>query len=132
MLRTSAAAGVGAVFLPPGAADAFAPKVVRAGMGAHFRLPIHSLDWDAIREQVATRGLRVYLADARAGVVCFQADFRSPCALLIGGEAGGASEAGQALAQQSVHIPMPGGSESLNAAAAAAVLLFEVVRQRSG
>ncbi|PIZ25948.1 MAG: RNA methyltransferase, partial [Chloroflexi bacterium CG_4_10_14_0_8_um_filter_57_5] len=59
LLRTAAAAGVQAVFLPPETTDAFAPKVVRAGMGAHFRLPIYSLTWDEIRAR--TRGLTVYL-----------------------------------------------------------------------
>jgi len=52
ILRTSLAAGVQAVFLAPGTADAFAPKVLRAGMGAHFHLPIHRLDWDEITPKI--------------------------------------------------------------------------------
>lgn len=130
MLRTAAAAGVATVFLPPGTVDAFAPKVLRAGMGAHFRLPLQVVTWEAIAAQVQIAGLQVYLAAAEGGLPYTQADFRAPLALLIGGEAAGAGPQGQRLAQTRVHIPMPGGSESLNAAIAAAVLLFEVVRQR--
>jgi TrmH family RNA methyltransferase len=130
MLRTAAAAGAGAVLLPAGTVDGFAPKVVRSGMGAHFRLPVHACPWDEIRRLVQDSGLSVYLAAAGDGLPYTQADFRGPLALVIGGEAEGAGSEAQALAHQRVSIPMPGGVESLNAAAAAAILLFEVVRQR--
>lgn len=128
ILRTASAAGVQAVLLPPGAADAYAPKVVRSAMGAHFRLPIHSLSWPEIHSDL--RLVRVYLADPRGELPYTQADFRSPLALIVGGEAAGAGGQAQTLADCRVHIPMPGGAESLNAAVAAAVLMFEVVRQR--
>lgn len=131
ILRTAAAAGVQAVCLSPGTADAFSPKVLRAGMGAHFRLPLFSLEWRAIESLVQQARLIVFLAEAGGGVAYTQANFRQPLALIIGGEAAGAGRAAQALARQPVFIPMPGQSESLNAAAAAAVLLFEIVRQRS-
>jgi TrmH family RNA methyltransferase len=130
MLRTAVAAGVEAVLLPPGSVDPFSPKVLRAGMGAHFRLPIQSLDWGQIAELVQRYQLHVYLAAARQGQPHTQADFRRPVALLIGGEAEGAGSSGRKLADECVHIAMPGRVESLNAAAAAAILLFEVVRQR--
>jgi RNA methyltransferase, TrmH family len=129
MLRTALAAGVGAVFCPPETADAFSPKVLRAGMGAHFHLPIHSLDWDLIASHLAS--LRVYLAAMDEGLPCTQADFRPPIALIIVSEAEGAGPQATRLATDRVHIPMPGGSESLNAAVAAGILLFEVLRQRS-
>ena len=64
------------------------------------------------------------------GQPCWQADFRSPLALIIGGEAEGASEAARKLAAQSVSIPMAGKTESLNAAIAGSILMFEVRRQR--
>jgi RNA methyltransferase, TrmH family len=127
LLRTAAAAGVQAVFLPPETTDAFAPKVVRAGMGAHFQLPIHSLTWEQIR--AATKSLQVYLANMQ-GSPCWQTDFRLPLALIVGGEADGATEAARSLAHMVVSIPMPGKAESLNAGVAGAILLFEVVRQR--
>jgi TrmH family RNA methyltransferase len=127
LLRTATAAGVQAVFLPPETTDAFAPKVVRAGMGAHFRLPIQNLGWQEIR--AVTQSLKVYLADM-AGSPCWETDFRLPMALILGGEAEGATQPARRLADSAVSIPMPGKSESLNAAVAGAVLLFEVVRQR--
>jgi TrmH family RNA methyltransferase len=130
MLRSAASAGVDAVLLPEATVDVYAPKVLRAAMGAHFRLPIHSLSWAEIAGLVERNGLGVYLADASAGISYIQADFRSPLALVVGGEASGLSPFALSLAQERVHIPMPGGMESLNAAIAAALLLFEVVRQR--
>jgi TrmH family RNA methyltransferase len=101
--------------------------VRRAGWGAHFRLPIHSLGWEDI--YVATRALKVYLADMQ-GSPCWQMDFSQPLALIVGGEAEGATDEARRLADMSVSIPMPGRAESLNAGVAGAILMFEVVRQR--
>lgn len=128
MLRTAAAAGVQAVLLPPGAVDWLSPKVVRAGMGAHFHLPIQALSWEEIAQRL--HGLSIYLADSAQGQAHTQADWRAPLALIVGGEAEGAGPEAQRLATSRVHIPMPGKAESLNAAIAAAILLFEVARQR--
>jgi TrmH family RNA methyltransferase len=128
LLRTALAAGVQAVILPPGGVDAFSPKVVRAGMGAHFRLPILSMDWKTLGPALA--GLNLFLADAAGEQSLFEARFEAPLALIIGGEAWGAGDQAAEMASQRVHIPMPGGAESLNAAVAGAILMFEVVRQR--
>jgi len=128
LLRTAAAAGVQAALLPPETTDAFAPKVLRSGMGAHFQLPIHSMTWDEIREQI--KDTQIYLADMNGGS-CWETDLREPLALVIGGEAEGASEEARNWATQRISIPMPGKVESLNAAVAGSVLMFEVVRQRS-
>jgi TrmH family RNA methyltransferase len=99
-------------------------------MGAHFRVPILASSWAEIASRL--RSQQVYLAAAQQGVSYTQADFRSSLALIVGGEAAGAGLQAQDLAKRYVHIPMPGGSESLNAAVAAGILLFEVLRQRSG
>jgi RNA methyltransferase, TrmH family len=131
MLRSSSAAGVEAVLLPPETVDPYSPKVLRAGMGAHFRLNLRDLSWEEIGQYVQQCGLKVYLAEANVGEVYYRADFRTPLALIIGGEAEGAGRAARNLSEESVHIPMPGGGESLNAAIAAAILMFEVVRQRA-
>lgn len=128
LLRTAVAAGVDAVLLPPETTDAFAPKVVRSGMGAHFRLPIHSMAWEEIQEQI--KDLQVYLADMD-GQSCWETDLSQPLALIIGSEAEGASEEARKLAAQKISIPMTGNVESLNAGVAGSVLMFEVVRQRS-
>lgn len=132
VLRTAAAAGVQVVVLAPGCTDAWAGKVLRAGMGAHFRMPIQSLSWDEIKPTLkgSRNPLKVYLADAAGGRPYTGVDFREPLALIVGGEAAGAGAEARALADEQVHIPMPGGSESLNASVAASILLFEAVRQR--
>jgi len=130
LLRTAAAAGVQAVILPPETTDAFAPKVVRSGMGAHFRLPIHSMSWEEIEKMLQVAGLKVFIADMN-GQSCWETDLRRPIALVIGGEADGASESARKLANQKISIPMSGKIESLNAGVAGSILMFEVVRQRS-
>jgi TrmH family RNA methyltransferase len=129
LLRAADAAGVDAVLLPPETTDAFAPKVVRAGMGAHFRLPIHAMTWEEIEQVGKLAGLQVCLADMD-GPSCWETDLRQPLALIIGGEAEGASEQARKLANQKISIQMAGKTESLNAAVAGSVLMFEVVRQR--
>jgi TrmH family RNA methyltransferase len=129
MLRTAAAAGAQAVFIPPETTDPFAPKVVRAGMGAHFHISIDTLTWEQIETRIA--GLTTFLADAGGDTTCWRANFRQPLALIIGGEADGASQPAREITNVVVNIPMPGKIESLNAGVAGAVLMFEIVRQRS-
>ncbi len=130
ILRSAEAVGVGQVLLSPGTVDVYNPKVVRGAMGAHFRLPIHAdVTWLEIAETVGQRP--VWLADAHGERVYYEVDWRRPSALIIGGEAHGASPGARALATGRVAIPMPGGAESLNATVAAGVILFEAVRQRA-
>jgi TrmH family RNA methyltransferase len=131
LLRTAAAAGVQAVLLPPETTDAFAPKVVRSGMGAHFHLPIHSMTWGEIQRFCESASQRIYLADME-GQSCWETDLRQPVALIIGSEADGASEFARNLMHQKISIPMNGNVESLNAGVAGSILIFEVVRQRWG
>lgn len=129
LLRSAAATGVQAVILPPETTDAFAPKVVRSGMGAHFRLPVRSMGWDEIEQLRKAADLQMYVADMD-GNSCWETDLRQPLALIVGGEAEGASEQARELANQRISIPMAGNVESLNAGVAGSVLMFEVVRQR--
>jgi TrmH family RNA methyltransferase len=128
LIRTCRAAGVQALLLSEGTVDPYNPKVVRAAMGAHLHLPILSLGTDEILQRL--QGVPLWLAEARQGTVYHQVDWRLPAGLVIGGEAAGASEALRAASQGTVHIPLRGGTESLNAAIAAAVILFEIARQR--
>lgn len=145
LLRSAAATGVQAVLLPPETTDAFAPKVIRAGMGAHFRVPIREMGWDEIeqvcksaneqgskfanRQMGKSVNLQMLLADMN-GKSCWETDLRQPLALIVGGEAEGASEQARKLANEQISIPMAGNVESLNAGVAGSVLMFEVVRQR--
>ncbi len=128
MLRTALAAGVEQVLLAPGTVDPYNSKVVRAGMGAHLRLPLAALAWPQIALAVA--GCDVWLAAAGEALAYTAVDWTRRSALVIGGEAAGARGEARALATGNVAIPMAAGVESLNAATAAAVILFEAVRQR--
>jgi len=127
MLRTAWAAGVTDVLLPPGTVDHTNPKVVRAGMGAHFWLPGRKASWDEIWQRVGHA--QVWVAEARQGQSYDRVDWRGDVAIVIGGEAEGAGREAHSRAT-CVHIPMATGVESLNAATAAALLLFEVARSR--
>lgn len=131
LLRSAAAAGVQAVWLQVGTVDAFSPKVVRAAMGAHFRLPIRTLTTKETKRYCKGHGLNVLLAVADKGAVYTEINLQVPLALVIGGEADGPSGSMQAIAKGYAHIPMPGGSESLNAAMAGTLFMFEVARQRN-
>jgi TrmH family RNA methyltransferase len=128
MLRTALAAGVQLVLLTGDTVDPFNPKVVRAAAGAHFHLPMHSVAPSDLPASV--EGLDLWLAEAHSGIPHTRVDWRSPCALIIGSEAHGPSEAIRALPAQRVHVPTVQQSESLNTAIAAGVLLFEIARQR--
>ncbi len=128
ILRTAEGSGANAVLLSPGTVDAFSPKVIRAGMGAHFHLPIFPQHWDVIQKTLSN--LPVYLSESSGGIPLWQANFRQPCALLIGGEAFGASQYSLSIATHRITIPMQGRVESLNAAVAAGILMAEVLRQR--
>ena len=128
LLRTAEAAGADGVLLSPGTVDPFSPKVVRAGMGAHFHLPIQEKPWHDI--QAYLQGIPIFLAEAESGTPLWNANFKQPCTLLIGGEAFGASPMGEEIATHRVTIPMHGRAESLNAAIAAGILIAEVLRQR--
>lgn len=132
ILRTAAAAGVDGVIALPGCADLYAPKVVRAAMGAHVRLPLAvDVEPAALAPWLRARG-DTLLADAHAGDTVYDRDLRGPVVLVVGGEAHGALHAGELQGIQPVDIPMPGGAESLNVAVATSVILFEVLRQRRG
>lgn len=133
IVRSSAAAGVQLILLSPTCADAFSPKVLRSAMGAHFHIPILEREWQEIREIVKGERtpLHVYLANAEGSINYWQADLTQPFTLIIGSEARGAGSEAFKMADTLIKIPMPGKSESLNAAMAASVLLFEAVRQRN-
>lgn len=128
MLRTAWAANVSRVLLAPETTDAFNPKVVRAAMGAHFYLPIVSVSWDEIKEQLKNVP-RIYVSDAASEMAYTRADWSTPLALIVGGEAEGVSDDARKIATAKISIPMPGSAESLNAAVAAGILLFEVIRR---
>jgi len=131
MIRTAAAAGADQVVLSRNCAFAWSPKALRAGQGAHFLTTLiedaHVEAWAGAFRAVGGRVIATVVAGAMS---VYRADLRGRTAIAIGSEGRGVSDALLALADQRVTIPMAPGSESLNAAAAAAVVLFEGVRQR--
>jgi len=128
MLRSAAAAGCDAVFLSRGCADAWSPKVLRAAMGGHFVLRIYEQqDLPGVAKKFTGTLLAASLKATRSLYDC---DLRGKVAFLIGNEGAGLSADLLNLAAQKFAIPMRGQVESLNAAAAAAICLFEAVRQR--
>lgn len=132
ILRSADAAKVQVVLIAPNSTDVFSPKVVRSGMGAHFHIPILYTDWSEIQKicKNPNNPLHTIVASADANLSCWNVDMTKPIALIVGSEAYGPGKEAQALADSMVKIPMPGSSESLNAAIAASILLFEIVRQR--
>jgi TrmH family RNA methyltransferase len=131
MIRTAAAAGVDQVVLSRHCAFAWAPKVLRAAQGAHFLTTlVEDVDVHAWIAAFRGAGGRVVATVVAGAPPLHAADLRGRLAIAIGSEGAGLSEAVLASADQRVTIPMARGSESLNAAAAAAVVLFESVRQR--
>lgn len=128
MLRTAVAAGVDWVVIPPSTVDVYSPKVMRSAMGAHFRLPIHFAQWEVIKDWL--KNFSCFLAESTANLAYDQVDYRQPFALIIGNEARGAGEEAQKIATHRIAIPMAKHCESLNAAVAAGIILFEAVRQR--
>jgi TrmH family RNA methyltransferase len=128
ILRSAAAAGVAHVFCAPGTAAAWSQKVLRSAMGAHFLLGIHE------NVEVAALGERldvpVLLTDSHGALPVDETDLRGAAVWVFGNEGAGVSAAWRARAACRVAIPQPGGMESLNVAAAAAICLFEQCRQQ--
>ena len=129
LLRSAAAAGVQVVIFGPQTVDPFNDKVLRAGMGSHFRVPLRICPtWNHVRQTLGDAPV-LYLAEANAPLGYDQVDWRGPSALVVGGEASGASDAARTTAVP-IAIPMQSAVESLNAAVAGSIILFEAARQR--
>jgi RNA methyltransferase, TrmH family len=129
LLRTAAAAGVDSAYLSKGCAEAWSPKAMRAGMGAQFGLAIH----EHVELPVVARGFPgdIVATSLSGSESLYGAAFAARAAFIFGNEGAGISPELLACATRKVRIPMPGKVESLNVAAAAAVCLFEYVRQQS-
>jgi TrmH family RNA methyltransferase len=131
ILRSAAAAGVDFVLLTNDCVDPLSPKVLRSGMGAQFRLPVKEMKSQHVVEYCANLNLSLFIADSNTNHSFWQENFCNPLALVIGNEANGPSPIFHQINSISIKIPMPGDFESLNAAVAAGILLFEIVHQRT-
>ena len=131
IVRSAAAAGATGVVLDELSADPWGWKALRASMGSVFHLPVvRSREVASLIEEWRGSGVRIVATVPRGGVPMYDVDFTVPTALLLGGEGSGLPDGLIAAADTRVSIPMHGGIESLNAAVAAAVLLYEAHRQR--
>jgi TrmH family RNA methyltransferase len=108
--------------------DPFNPKVVRAAMGAHLRLPIRYLEDVGVQDWL--EGLDIWLAERGVGSAYYDVDWRSPVAVVIGSESHGPGDTLRSLATGEVYVPVKEETESLNAAIATGIILFEISRQR--
>ena len=132
IFRTAEAAGVDGILMNRDCVDVYSPKVVRATMGAMFRMPFMvSDDLPAEIRRMKSEGVQVYAAHLRGTKNHWDFDYRQPTAFMIGNEGNGLQDEIAALADTYLRIPMMGHTESLNAGVAASVLMYEVLRQRS-
>ena len=131
ILRTAEAAGVHAVFLTQGAVDLYNPKTIRSTMGAIYRVPhFYVDDMDALLARFAEREVRTFAAHLRGTHAYTELDFRGGTAFFIGNESRGLTDALSDSLDVLMKIPMSGKVESLNAAMAAGILMYEARRQR--
>lgn len=130
MVRTALAAGASGVAVTGPAADPFQPKALRASAGAAFRLPVWRTEAEALRARLRGAGAKIVVAHARGAEDFRRVPLAPPVALVVGSEAHGVETAWLAAAGAVVRIPLYGPVESLNAAVAAALLLYEAARQR--
>jgi RNA methyltransferase, TrmH family len=132
LLRSAEAFGSSGVLLLPGTASPWNPKALRASAGSAFRVPTILAGEDEALALLAQHNVMAIAAVARNGTPIREAPLAGPIALLIGNEGAGLSDSLTASAQHRVTIRMPGNVESLNAAIAGSLLLYEASRQRNG
>ncbi|AMW79308.1 rRNA methyltransferase [Acinetobacter sp. TGL-Y2] len=127
LLRSAAAAGIKQIVSTKGSASLWSPRVLRAGMGAHFSL--NTYENVSVEDLLTKFSIPVYVTSSHEPASLYSKDLTQPCAWILGNEGSGASEYALANAA-AITIPQPGGQESLNVAAAGSICFFEMVRQR--
>ena len=131
ILRTAEGAGVTGILLTDDSVDLYNPKVIRSTMGSIYRMPfLYTDDLHGTLQRWKEKGIRLFAAHLKGEVSYDQAEYREAGAFLIGNESRGLTDETAALADTLVRIPMLGRVESLNAAVASAILMYEAARQR--
>ncbi len=131
VLRSADAAGVSALIAADSRTDLYNPNVIRASLGTIFALPVAEATTQQTLDWLRTQRLAIYAARVEATTLYWDADFRQPCAIVLGSEACGLSVAWDAEDVTAVRLPMLGVADSLNVSAAAAALFYEARRQRA-
>lgn len=132
MIRTAEGAGITGIICSSTSVDLYNPKVIRATMGSIYRVPFYQAEdfYEALL-QIKQHRIVIYAAHLQGIPYDTEGSFRGSCAFLIGNEANGLSERASMMADALIKIPMQGKVESLNAAVAAAILMYEAARQRN-
>lgn len=131
IIRTAEAAGMDAVILSENSVDVYNPKVVRSTMGALFRMPVvYVQGFTELVREMGEKGWNTIAAHLSASIDFTEADYKGKTAVLVGNEGNGLTDAVTAAAVTKVIIPMEGQVESLNAGIAAALMMYEVKRNR--
>lgn len=131
MIRTAEGAGITGIICNNSTVDLYNPKVIRATMGSIYRMPFYqSEDFFGTISQIKQQGVTVFAAHLLGEMYDTKESFVGPCAFIIGNEANGLSSDASEKADRLIKIPMAGKVESLNAAVAAAILMYEAARQR--
>lgn len=128
LIRTAECSGVGGIVLLKGTVDPYSPKVVRSTMGSVFRMPIYFAQVSDIKEHLADYAVVATVLDGSRDL--YDIDFPEKTAVVVGNEAHGVSKEVADIAQIRTLIPMCGNSESLNAAVAGSVVMYEIFRQK--
>ena len=133
MIRTAEAAGITGIIALKGTADIYSPKVVRSAAGTLLRMPIiESLDEEEALDMIGRGGWKLAVSTADGGADCFEERYESPVCLAIGNEGSGVSESLINRADIRLMIPMEGEIESLNAAIAAGIMMYQMRRNSCG
>ncbi|SDX49004.1 RNA methyltransferase [Paenibacillus sp. PDC88] len=130
IIRSADAAGADGVIVGRGSADIYNPKTIRSTMGSFFHLPVVEADLSEVLPRAKAEGVTLVSTSLAAESSCYDYDFRGAKWLVIGNEGSGVSEEVSRLVDDAIIIPSPGQAESLNAAMAATILMFEAMRQR--
>ncbi|MCI0469917.1 MAG: RNA methyltransferase [Nitrospirae bacterium] len=130
IIRAADAVGADAVITLPGTCDAFAQKTIRATAGSLFNIAVVDTDYESLLNYLSVENIHLFVTDAKAGDLLFGADLKRPAAIVFGNESHGVSGRIREKADSLIRIPIIGIAESLNAAMAASVCLYEALRRR--
>ena len=131
MFRTGEGAGVTGIVMHKTTVDLFHPKTVRSTMGSIYRVPfVVAEDWEHTVAEISGAGVTLFAAPLGGTKMYDAFDYTKSCGFFVGNEGNGLTEATTAMADELLRIPMEGRLESLNAAMAAGILMYEANRQR--
>ncbi|HZK33633.1 MAG TPA: RNA methyltransferase [Tissierellaceae bacterium] len=132
IIRTADAFSMGGIIIREGSVDPYNPKVIRATMGSIFRVPLYFTDGIEELKNLKSKGVNIYSTSLDGSIAIYKADFMEEFILSIGNESRGVSKEVLSLSNKLIKIPMTGKTESLNAAVAASIIMYEAMKGRIG